>query len=132
VSRTPHPVSRRAGASLLIGLSATIIGVLVLAGCGGSRAKPTAAVTRPSALHHDSIRAPKATELQSGMSVRVRRSVLHSVGWQVACSAHGRRVTAEAVRGQRTGAGEIAGYKGGSPSLSITHNRDGSITVSCR
>jgi hypothetical protein len=131
MTRASHPVSRRAGASVLTGLSALLIGVLVLPGCGGSRAKPAAAVTRPPAFH-GSIRAPKATELQSGMSVRVRKSVLNSVGWQVACVAHGRRVTAEAVRGQRTGSGEIAGYKGGSPSISIRHNGDGSITVSCR
>ncbi len=125
-------VSRQAGASLVIGLSAALIGVLVLPGCGASRAKRMPAVSRPSARLHDAIPAPKATELQNGMSVRVRKSILHTVGWQVACTAKGRRVTAEAVRGQRTGAGEIAGYKGGSPSIWIRHNRDGSITVSCR
>jgi hypothetical protein len=66
------------------------------------------------------------------MSVRVRRAIVHSVGWQVSCTANGRRVNAEAVRGQRTGSGEVAGFKGGTPSIWINHNRDGSIVVSCR
>jgi hypothetical protein len=65
------------------------------------------------------------------MTVRVRKSILSTVGWQVACTADGRRVTAEGIRGQRTGSGEIAGFKGG-PSIWVRHNPDGSITVSCR
>jgi hypothetical protein len=124
--------SHQPGVSLLIGLSAALIGVLVLPGCGGSRGKRTPAVSPPALRSHDAIRAPKATELENGMSVRVRRSILQTAGWQVACTAKGRRVTAEAVQGQRTGSGEIAGYKGGTPSIWVTHNRDGSITVSCR
>ena len=126
-----HPVVSGAHASLPACLRAVLIGVLVLAGCGGSGAKTTAAVTGP-ALRHDAILAPKGTDLRGGMSVRVPRSVLHSVGWQVDCTAHGRRLNAEAVRGQITGSGPIASYKGGSPSISVKHNGDGSITVSCR
>jgi hypothetical protein len=114
-----------------LGLSAALIGTLVLPGCGGSHGS-RAADARTSAPVHDAIRAPAATELHPGTTVRVRRSVLHTIGWQVACSAKGRRVTAEAVRGQRTGFGEIAGFKGGTPAIWVTHNGDGSITVSCR
>jgi hypothetical protein len=121
----------QAGASLLIGLSAALVAVLVLPGCGASGGKRTPAVSRPSTRLHDAISAPKATELQKGMAVRVGRSISGTVGWQVACSARGRRVTAEGVRGQRTGSGEIAGFKGG-PSIWVRHNSDGSITVSCR
>jgi len=115
-----------------IGLSAALIGVLVLPGCGASGAKRTPAASRPSSRLHDAVLAPKATELRHCMTVRVRRSILSTVGWQVACSADGRRVTAEAVRGQRTGSGEITGFKGGSPSIWVTHNPDGSITVRVR
>jgi hypothetical protein len=115
-----------------IGLSAALIGVLVLAGCGASGAKRTSTVSRPSSGLHGAIAAPKAIELRNGMTVRVRRSILRTVGWQVACSADGRRVTAEGIRGQRTGSGEITGFKGGTPSIWVTHNGDGSITVRCR
>jgi hypothetical protein len=66
------------------------------------------------------------------MSVRFRRATVRSVGWQVSCTANGRRVNAEAVRGQRTGSGEVAGFKGGTPSIWIKHNTDGSIEISCR
>jgi hypothetical protein len=123
----------QAGASVLVGLSAALFAVLVLPGCGASAGKGTTpAVSGTSTRLHDAISAPKATELRNGMTVRVRKSILSTVGWQVACSARGRRVTAEGIRGQRTGSGEIAGFKGGSPSIWIKHNRDGSITVSCR
>jgi hypothetical protein len=118
--------------SLLIGLSTAVVGVLVLPGCGGSAGTTTSAVSPPPLVGHDAIRAPKATELRRGMSVRVRRSIVQSVGWQVSCTGKGRRVNAEAVRGQRTGSGEVAGFKGGSPSIWIKHNRDGSLSVSCR
>jgi hypothetical protein len=66
------------------------------------------------------------------MSVHVRRAVVSTVGWQAACTANGRRVNAEGIRGQRTGSGEIAGFKGGTPSIWVVHNHDGSIDVSCR
>jgi hypothetical protein len=122
----------QAGASLFTGLSAALIAVLVLPGCGASGAKRTPAVSGTSTRLHDAISAPKATELRNGMNVRVRKSILSTVGWQVACTADGRRVTAEGIRGQRTGSGEIAGFKGGSPSLWVRHNPDGSIMVSCR
>jgi hypothetical protein len=112
-------------------LSAALIGVLVLPGCG-AQGKRASAVSQTSTQLHGAISAPKATELHRGKSVRVRASILHTVGWQVACIARGKRVTAEAVRGQRTGSGEIADYGGRSPSIWVTHNRDGSITVSCR
>jgi hypothetical protein len=114
-----------------LALSAALIGVIILPGCGGAQGNRGSAVSQTSTQLHDAIAAPKATELHRGMSVRVRTSILHTVGWQVACIARGRRVTAEGIRGQRTGSGEIAGYKGG-PSIWVTHNRDGSITVSCR
>ena len=106
--------------------------LLVLAGCGGSHEKQTPAASRPPAKFQDAIAAPKATDLRPGMSVRVRKSVLHSVGWQLACSANGKRLNAEAIRGQRTGSGELASFKGGTPSIWVKHNSDGSITVSCR
>ena len=115
-----------------LSLSAALIGTFVLAGCGGARGNQASSASQTSTKLHDAVAAPKVTELHQAMSVRVRASILHSVGWQVACIAKGRRVTAEAVRGQLTGSGEIAGYKGGSPSIWVTHNRDGSITVSCR
>jgi hypothetical protein len=126
-------VTRRAHSgvvSLFSGLSAALIGVLV-SGCGSSGGSATSAATQPSMLGHDAITAPAPTELAPGMTVRVRQSTLRTAGWQVACSFHGRRVNAEAVRGQRTGSGEVAGFKGGSPSIWITHNHDGSLTVSC-
>jgi hypothetical protein len=113
-------------------LSAALIGLFILPGCGGAQANRASTVSATSTQLHDAVAAPKTTELHHGKSVRVRASILHTVGWQVACIAKGRRVTAEAVRGQITGSGEIAGYKGGSPSIWVTHNRDGSITVSCR
>src|SRR3954467_1030226 len=108
-----------------LGLSAALIGVLILPACGGARGNRASAVSQTSTQLHDAVAAPKATELHHGMSLRVHASILHTVGWQVACIAKGRRVTAEAVRGQITGSGEIAGYKGGSPSIWVTHNRDG-------
>lgn len=114
-----------------LGLSTALIGVVLLPGCGGAQVNRASPVSQTSTQLHDAVAAPTATELHHGMSVRVRASTLQTVGWQVACIAKGRRVTAEAVRGQRTGSGEIAGYKGG-PSIWVTHNRDGSITVSCR
>jgi hypothetical protein len=108
------------------------MGVLVIAGCGGSHGNQTSAGSRPPAKFHDAIAAPKATELRPGMSLRVRKSILHTVGWQVACTANGKRLNAEAIRGQRTGSGELSSFKGGTPSIWVKHNSDGSITVSCR
>jgi hypothetical protein len=127
MTRTSHAGK----SSLLAGVSAALLGVLLLAGCGGSRSTATSTAVQPSVLGHDAIMAPPATELRPGMTVRVRRSTLHTVGWQVACRAKGRRVDAEAVLGQRTGSGQVAGFKGGSPSIWIAHNDDGSITASC-
>jgi hypothetical protein len=114
-----------------LGLSAALIGVVVLPACGGAQANRASTVSQRSTQLHDAVAAPKTTELHPGMSVRVRSSILNTVGWQVACLAKGKRVTAEAVRGQLSGSGEIAGYNG-SPSIWVKHNRDGSITVSCR
>jgi hypothetical protein len=118
------------------GLSSAVVGVVVLLlGCGSSAGTATSAAiapTRTPLVGHDAIDAPRAIELRPGTSVRVRRSVVPTVGWQVGCFARGRRVNAEAVRGQTTGAGEVVGFKGGSPSIWVKHNRDGSITVSCR
>ena len=118
--------------SFLLGLSTAVVGVLLLPGCGGSGGTAASGGSPPSLASHDAIRAPKATELRRGMSVRVRRAIVRSVGWQVSCTANGRRVNAEAIRGQRTGSGEVAGFKGGTPSIWVNHNRDGSIVVSCR
>jgi len=118
--------------SLLLGLSTAVVGVLLLPGCGGSGGMAASGVAQPSLPHHDALRAPKAAELRRGMTVHVRRAIVRSVGWQVACTANGRRVNAEAIRGQRTGSGEVAGFKGGTPSIWIKHNPDGSIDVSCR
>jgi hypothetical protein len=118
--------------SLLLGLTTAVVGVLLLPGCGGSGSMSASSTSQPALLGHDAIRAPKATELRRGMSVHVRRAKVRSVGWQVSCTANGRRVNAEAVRGQRTGSGEVAGFKGGTPSIWVKHNRDGSIDVSCR
>ena len=41
-------------------------------------------------------------------------------------------VNAEAVRGQRTGSGDIIDVGGRSPAIWVAHNADGSITISCR
>jgi hypothetical protein len=117
--------------ALLIGLSVALLEALVVSGCGGSSGSATSAVRQPSMLAHDAIRAPAASELRPGMTVQFRPLTVHTVGWQVACSSNGRRVNAEAVRGQRTGSGQVAGFKGGSPSIWVTHHRDGSISVSC-
>jgi hypothetical protein len=114
-----------------VALSAALAGALLVSGCGASSGSAPSASTRAPVLGHDAITAPAATELRPGDTVHVRPSTLHTVGWQVSCSSKGRRVTAEAVRGQRTGSGQVAGFKGGSPSIWITHNRDGSISVSC-
>jgi hypothetical protein len=118
--------------SLLLGLSTAAVGVLLLPGCGGMGGTAASSSSQPSLVGHDAIRAPKPTELRRGMSVHVRRAVVRTVGWQAACTANGRRVNAEGIRGQRTGSGEIAGFKGGTPSIWIVHNHDGSIDVSCR
>ena len=112
-------------------VSAALVGALLVSGCGGSTGSATSAGARAPVLGHDAITAPAATELRPGETVHVRPSIVHTVGWQVACSSKGRRVNAEAVRGQRTGSGQVAGFKGGSPSIWIRHNRDGSISVSC-
>lgn len=117
--------------ALLTGLGVALLAVLIVSGCGGSSGTATSATRQPSMLAHDAIRAPAASELRPGMTVQFRPSTVQTVGWQVACSSNGRRVNAEAVRGQRTGSGQVAGFKGGSPSIWITHQRDGSISVSC-
>jgi hypothetical protein len=115
--------------ALTTGLSAALLGVFLVSGCGGSGTM--SATSRAPVLGHDAITAPTATELRPGMTAHIRRSTLRARGWQVACSSNGRRINAEAIRGQRTGSGQVAGFKGGSPSISVTHNRDGSISVSC-
>jgi hypothetical protein len=127
-----RPEGRKALGSALTGLTVALVGVLALPACGGSGGDAASTVSQPPAKLHDAITAPRATELRPGMSVRVRKSVLRTVGWQVACSMKGKRVNAEAIRGQVTGAGELTSFEGGTPSIWVKHNGDGSITVSCR
>ena len=91
----------------------------------------TATATAATQTLHDAITAPDATELKPGQKVDVAGKTLHTVGWEVACVAGDRRVTAEAVAGQVTGSGRIVSYAGGTPAIWVRHNGDGSITVSC-
>lgn len=116
--------------ALLSSISIALVAALLVSGCGGA-SRTASAGTQQALLGHDAITAPTATDLAPGMTVRIRSSTLSTVGWQVACTSNGRRVNAEAIRGQRTGSGRVAGFKGGSPAIWITHNGDGSISVSC-
>jgi hypothetical protein len=111
-----------------------LAGVLYASGCGGggSHAAATTATTAGATTLHDALVAPDATILRPGQKAEVSRKALHSIGWQVACVDGDRRVTAEAVRGQRTGSGRVISYAGGSPSIWVEHDPDGSITIRCR
>jgi hypothetical protein len=72
--------------------------------------------------------------------VTVSKRTLQTKGWHVACVGKGTRVTAESIRGQHTDAiagkgpraHEIIGRDGGTPSIWVVHNPDGSIVLSCR
>jgi hypothetical protein len=131
-SAFPRRVVRPLRYSALLAASA-----LYLAGCGGGGHSPTTAstttgsTTRTAGLR-DAIAAPAATVLKPGQTVNVPRKTLTSSGWQASCVSGGIRVNAEAVRGQRTGSGRIVAYAGGSPSIWVKHNDDGSITLACR
>jgi len=116
-----------------LGLLAFVAAALVLAGCGSAKNTSGAATatTKTTAGLHNAIPVPPSTELTKGESVKVTAERLNSVGWQASCTGKGKRVNAEAVRGQLTGSGQISGFRGG-PSIWVAHNRDGSITVSCR
>ena len=115
-----------------LGVVVAVCAALVAAGCGGSKAaKSHAAAPSASAGLHDAIRAPRATELAPGRKVTIAARRLQSVGWQVSCVSRGRRVTAEAVPGQRTASGLLTGIRGG-PTIWAMHNGDGSITIRCR
>lgn len=104
--------------------------VLVVSGCGNTKST-TRSTTATAARPHSAIPVPQPTELKKGESVKVTAKRLNGVGWQASCTGNGKRVNAEAVRGQLTGSGQISGFRGG-PSIWVAHNRDGSITVSCR
>jgi hypothetical protein len=107
-------------------------GALCLAGCGGGG---HAAATEPrahTATLRDAITAPEATVLKTGDTLNVSPQALHTSGWQASCVNGARRVNAEAVRGQRTGSGRIISYAGGSPSIWVKHNSDGSVTITCK
>jgi hypothetical protein len=124
---------------------------LAASGCGGSHAASTTTsgqtATATTSQNQstqkliDALQPPKATVLKPGASVTISQAVLKAKGWQVACVAKGHRVTAEAVRGQRTGdlrknqkgAREIIGPpKAGSPSIWVAHIANGAIVISCR
>src|SRR5207245_2830649 len=125
MTRSLRSASRRRRTGLACSALAAA-GALCVAGCGGGRVSTAAAQTL-----HDAITAPDATELKPGQEVNVAGKTLHTVGWQVACVAGDRRVSAEAVAGQVTGSGRIVSYAGGTPAIWVRHNGDGSITVSC-
>jgi hypothetical protein len=125
--------------------------VLAAAGCGGTHSSSDTTATTPTTTSStttgttrltDALRPPDASVLKPGAKVTIAKAVLQTRGWQVACIAHGMRINAESVRGQHTGAlrkkqvgaREIIGPPtgGGSPSIWVAHNDDGSIVVSCR
>lgn len=118
---------QRATLGVLVGVAA----VLLVSGCGSTKSTKGGSQSTTARLHNG-ISVPDTTELKTGQSVNVSAKRLHSVGWQVSCTGNGKRVNAEEVRGQRTGEGEISGFRGGTPSIWVAHNGDGSITVSCR
>jgi hypothetical protein len=142
-------VQRRRARASVVGILAVVC-VLAASGCGGSHAASTtsppttpATTTQNQSTQRliDALQPPKATVLEPGASVTISKAVLQAKGWQVACVAKGHRVTAEAVRGQRTGdlrknqkgAREIIGPpKAGSPSIWVAHIAAGAIVVSCR
>jgi hypothetical protein len=126
-----------------------VAGVLAASGCGdtGSAGSPTRSSTteasqRPATSTPlvDALAPPKATVLSPGAKVRVSKRTLHTTGWQVACVAKGTRVIAEQIRGQHTDSlrgknavpREIVGRSGGTPSIWVSHNPDGSIIINCR
>jgi hypothetical protein len=126
-----------------------VTGVLAASGCGdtGSTGAPTRSSTT-QASHRattstalgNALAPPKATVLRPGGKVTVSKRTLQTTGWQVACVAKGTRVSAEQIRGQHTdsmkgknaAAREIIGRNGGTPSIWVVHNPDGSIIISCR
>jgi hypothetical protein len=126
-----------------------VAAVVAASGCGdtGSAGQPTrSSATRAghrpatSTPLVDALAPPNATVLRPGAKVRVSKLTLHSTGWQVACVAKGTRVSAEQIRGQHTHsrrgknavAREIIGRNGGTPSIWVSHDPDGSIVISCR
>jgi hypothetical protein len=126
-----------------------VAGVLAASGCGGTgsaappaRSSTTGASPAPTTSTPlvDALAPPKATVLRPGAKVRISKLTLHTTGWQVACVAKGTRVSAEQIRGQHTDsmrgknavAREIIGRNGGTPSIWVSHNPDGSITIACR
>jgi hypothetical protein len=126
-----------------------VAGVLAASGCGdtgsagqATRSPATRANHRPATSTPlvGALAPPKVTVLRPGAKVRVSKLTLHTTGWQVACVAKGTRVSAEQIRGQHTDsmrgrnavAREIIGRNGGTPSIWVSHDPDGSIVISCR
>ena len=130
----PSPSSEpaRAGRPLALGLVVAISAALLVSACGSNKSIGGTAQSTSTSSLHNAVAAPPSTELTPGASVRVTSKRLHSVGWQVSCTGKGKRVNAEAVRGQQTATGLIAGFRGGTPSIWVAHKDDGSIIVSCR
>lgn len=112
--------------------SACLIATLVaVAACGGGGSNPPTTQTQHGTMH-DAIVAPVSKVLHSGQSYHVPKHDVEKVGWQVSCTSHGVRVNAEQVRGQQTATGTVVSYGGGSPSIVVNRNNDGSLTIHCR
>jgi hypothetical protein len=132
VGLSPSSKPARAGGPLALGIVVAISAALLLSACGSDKSTGGTAPSTSTSSLHNAVAAPPSTELTPGASIRVSSKRLHSVGWQVSCTGEGKRVNAEAVRGQQTATGLIAGFRGGTPSIWVAHNQDGSIIVSCR
>jgi hypothetical protein len=124
------PCEPRKSRPATLGLLVALLAALVVSGCASTKSTKEASTT--TARLHNAIPVPPPTNLTAGEKIKVSSQRLHSVGWQVSCMGKGKRVNAEAVRGQVTGTGLIAGFRGGTPSIWVAHNSDGSIIVSCR
>jgi hypothetical protein len=115
--------------SAAVVLAAALLG---LSACGGGKTSTrTTAAAKPQKLH-DAVSAPDAKMLTRGQTFTVPKQTLQTVGWQVSCTGDGKRLNAEAIRGQRTGSGKILSYASGTPAIWVRHNANGSITVECR
>jgi hypothetical protein len=127
----PSAFRRTTACRALTSSALAIASALCLGACGGGHAATTTATTADQELH-SAVTAPAATVLKHGGSLDVPRATLRTVGWQVTCVDGDKRVTAEAIRGQRTGSGRVISYASGSTSIWVVHNADGSLTISCR
>jgi len=108
-------------------LAGVIAGSLAVigSGCGSSRRSETNTL-------NSAFQAPAPTVLTQGKTISVSSAELRSRGFQVACTSHGRRVTAESLPGQHVPTGKVISLPDGGPAIWIAKRADGSLDVSCR